>query len=414
MRLSCLQENLTKGLAVVGRAVPTRTTLPITQNVLLATDRSMLKLSATNLELAITTWIGAMVEEEGALTVPARLLTEFVGSLPSERIDMSTEPGQATLQLACARSEARVNGTDSDEFPPIPTVEEGLVAKIDPRAMRAAISQVVFAAATEESRPFLTGVKLEMEGSQFTLAAADGFRLAVHRGELLEPVDETVSVIVPARAFNELNRFLSDQEDPVEMTLTPAKGQVLFRLKDVEMVSQLIQGTFPNYSQLIPQSYQTRTVFGLQELLRAARSASIFAPGRQRHRSATGRSRRRGSTRGGWSGAAGQGRHLRPRRGDGGQPGRSGHLGGGRRVQDRLQRQVPAGRPLGHEPGRGGPGDQLPIQPRRLQADGLGQIRPRGDANVCAMVVIATSFRESDDSLDYNLAAGSLNLHPKR
>ncbi len=277
MRLSCLQENLTKGLAVVGRAVPTRTTLPITQNVLLATDRSMLKLSATNLELAITTWIGAMVEEEGALTVPARLLTEFVGSLPSERIDMSTEPGQATLQLACARSEARVNGTDSDEFPPIPTVEEGLVAKIDPRAMRAAISQVVFAAATEESRPFLTGVKLEMEGSQFTLAAADGFRLAVHRGELLEPVDETVSVIVPARAFNELNRFLSDQEDPVEMTLTPAKGQVLFRLKDVEMVSQLIQGTFPNYSQLIPQSYQTRTVFGLQELLRAARSASIFA-----------------------------------------------------------------------------------------------------------------------------------------
>ena len=277
MRLSCLQENLTKGLAVVGRAVPTRTTLPITQNVLLATDRSMLKLSATNLELAITTWIGAMVEEEGALTVPARLLTEFVGSLPSERIDMSTEPGQATLQLACARSEARVNGTDSDEFPPIPTVEEGLVAKIDPRAMRAAISQVVFAAATEESRPVLTGVKLEMEGSQFTLAAADGFRLAVHRGELLEPVDETVSVIVPARAFNELNRFLSDQEDPVEMTLTPAKGQVLFRLKDVEMVSQLIQGTFPNYSQLIPQSYQTRTVFGLQELLRAARSASIFA-----------------------------------------------------------------------------------------------------------------------------------------
>ena len=277
MRLSCLQENLTKGLAVVGRAVPTRTTLPITQNVLLATDRSMLKLSATNLELAITTWVGAMVEDEGAVTVPARLLTEFVSSLPAERIDMSTEPGQATLQLACARSEARVNGTDPGEFPPIPTVEEGTVAKVDPQSLRTAISQVVFAAATEESRPVLTGVKLEMEGTQFTMVAADGFRLAVHRGELLEPVDETVSVIVPARTFNELNRFLGDQEDPVEMTMTPAKGQVLFRLKDVEVVSQLIQGTFPNYSQLIPQSYQTRTVFGLQELLRAARSASIFA-----------------------------------------------------------------------------------------------------------------------------------------
>ena len=277
MRLSCLQENLTKGLAVVGRAVPTRTTLPITQNVLLATDRSMLKLSATNLELAITTWIGAMVEEEGSLTVPARLLTEFVGSLPAERIDMSIEPGPATLSLTCARSEARVNGTDPGEFPPIPTVEEGLVAKVDPKALRKAISQVVFAAATEESRPVLTGVKLEMEGSQFTIAAADGFRLAVHHGELMEPLEEAISVIVPARTLNELNRFLGDQEDPVEMTMTPAKSQILFRLKGVEMVSQLIQGSFPNYSQLIPQSYETRTVFGLQELLRAARSASIFA-----------------------------------------------------------------------------------------------------------------------------------------
>ena len=277
MRLSCLQENLTKGLAVVGRAVPTRTTLPITQNVLLATDRSMLKLSATNLELAITTWVGAMVEEEGSVTVPARLLTEFVGSLPPERIDVSTEPGRAALQLACARSEARVNGTDSDEFPPIPTVDEGSIAKVDPQSLRSAISQVVFAAATEESRPVLTGVKLEMEGSQFTMAAADGFRLAVHRGELLEPISETVSTIIPARTFNELSRFLGDQEDVVEMTVTPAKGQILFRLTDVEVVSQLIQGTFPNYSQLIPQSYQTRTVFGLQGLLRAARSASVFA-----------------------------------------------------------------------------------------------------------------------------------------
>ncbi len=277
MRLSCLQENLSKGLAVVGRAVPTRTTLPITQNVLLATDRSMLRLSATNLELAITTWVGAMVEEEGSVTVPARLLSEFVGSLPAERIDVSMEPGQATLSLACARSDARVNGVDADEFPPIPTVDEGLVARVDAQALRTAINQVVFAAATEESRPVLTGVKLEMEESQFTMAAADGFRLAVHRGELLEPVGEAVSTIVPARTFNELNRFLGDQEDPVEMTVTQAKGQVLFRLTDVEVVSQLIQGTFPNYSQLIPQSYQTRTVFGLQGLLRAARSASIFA-----------------------------------------------------------------------------------------------------------------------------------------
>ena len=277
MRLSCLQENLSKGLATVGRAVATRTTLPITQNVLLATEGGRLKLSATNLEIAITTWIGAMVEEEGSITVPARLLTEFVASLPSERTDIVMTPKPKTLQLTCARSEARINGTDAEEFPPIPKVEDGLAVKIDAQAFKMAIAQVVFAAATEESRPVLTGVKVELEGDRFTLAAADGFRLAVHRGRLVEPVVEPISIILPARTLNELNRFLGDQDGAVEMTVTPARGQVLFKLENVELVSQLIQGTFPSYSQLIPQSYQTRTIIDLQEFLRASRSASIFA-----------------------------------------------------------------------------------------------------------------------------------------
>jgi len=277
MRVSCLQENLNKGLAIVGRAVATRTTLPITQNVLLSTEGGMLKLSATNLEIAITTWIGAMVEEEGSISVPARLLSEFVASLPPERIDIVMAPEPRIMQLACARAEARINGTDSEEFPPIPTVEDGLVAKIDPQAFKTAINQVAFAAATEESRPVLTGVKIELENTQFTMAAADGFRLAVHRGQLLEPVPEPASIILPARTLNELNRVLGDQDTSLEMTMAPARGQVLFRLNNIEVVSQLIQGTFPNYSQLIPESYQTRTVLDLQGFLRAARGAAIFA-----------------------------------------------------------------------------------------------------------------------------------------
>ena len=277
MKLSCLQENLSKGLAIVGRAVATRTTLPITQNVLLATDQSRLKLSATNLEIAITTWIGAMVDEEGSTTVPARLLTEFVASLPAGRIDMVMSDSPRSLQLACARSSAHINGTDAEEFPPIPAVEEGMVAKIDPQVLKTAISQVGFAAATEESRPVLTGVKLELEGDRFTMAAADGFRLAVHHGQLLEPVENTISIILPARTLTELNRLIGEGDAPVEMTMTPNRGQVLFRQPSIEIVSQLIQGSFPNYSQLIPQSHQTRTVFDLQEFQRAARTASIFA-----------------------------------------------------------------------------------------------------------------------------------------
>ena len=277
MKLSCLQENLSKGLSTVGRAVATRTTLPITQNVFLATDRSMLKLSATNLEIAITTWVGAMVEEEGAITVPARLLTEFVASLPSEQINMGVEPSDKTLGLTCARSEAHIHGTDAEEFPPIPTIEDGVEVKIDPQELKTAINHVAFAAATEESRPVLTGVKLELEGDQLTMAAADGFRLAVHRSHITEAIGEPISIIVPSRTLSELSRFLGEHDGPVGMTMAPTRGQVLFRMENLEMVSQLIQGTFPNYAQLIPQSYQTRTVFDLQVLLRAARSAAIFA-----------------------------------------------------------------------------------------------------------------------------------------
>jgi DNA polymerase-3 subunit beta len=277
MKLSCLQENLSRGLAIVGRAVAARATLPITQNVLLSTDQSMLKLSATNLEIAITTWIGAMIEEEGSITVPARLLTEFVNSLPNDRIDLELPAGSGVLQLVCARAEARIHGADASEFPPIPTVEDGIAARIDPQILRSAISRVTFAAATEESRPVLTGVEVKLNDERFTLAAADGFRLAVQRGALAQQVDSDVSVIIPARTLNELNRLLGDQEEAVEIMMTPARGQVLFRVQGIELVSQLLQGSFPNYDQLIPKSYQTRTVFDLQNLLRATRTAAIFA-----------------------------------------------------------------------------------------------------------------------------------------
>ena len=280
MRLSCLQENLSRGLAVVGRAVATRSTLPITQNVLLSVNQSMLQLSATNLEVAITTWTGAMVEDEGSVTVPARLLTEFVNSLPNERIDLELQPGSGVLQLTCARSQARIHGADAAEFPPIPTVEEGVGAQVDAPALRAAIARVAFAAATEESRPVLTGVEMKFEGDRFSLAAADGFRLAVHQGVLREPVASEIKVIVPARTLNEVNRLLGDQEEPVEITMTPAKGQVLFRIKGgetVEVVSQLLQGSFPNYQQLIPEKHDTRAVLDSPALLRAVRTAAIFA-----------------------------------------------------------------------------------------------------------------------------------------
>lgn len=277
MELSCLQENLSRGLSVVQRAVATRSTLPITQNVLLATDNARLKLSATNLEIAISSWVGAQVEEEGAITIPARLLTEFVGSLPPDRIDITSEDQPLSLKMKCARAEANVNGQDAEDFPPIPSVDDGVICRIAPSALREAIDRVAFAAATEDSRPVLTGVKIEIKGDEFTFAAADGFRLSIFEGKLSEPVVEDLDFILPARALQEVNRLVAGQTETVEFTVNPQRSQAVFKLENVEIVSQLVQGTFPDFRQLIPESYETRVVVSQDSFMRATRTAGIFA-----------------------------------------------------------------------------------------------------------------------------------------
>jgi len=277
MKISCLQENLAKGLAVVGRAVGSRSTLPQASHVLLASDEGRLKLVATNLEIAITCWIGAQVEEEGAVTVPARLLTDFVSSLPNERIDMSLPARAKQLNLNCARNEASVSGMDAADFPPVPPVDDGFRLKLDAKALRTAIEHVEFAAAADDTRPVLTGIHTLLEDSELTLAAADGFRLAVYKLALSEEVPEKVEVIIPARAMRELMRLLAEEEEPLELAFNAARSQVLLRLKSVEMVATLVQGTFPNYSQLIPGSYASRALIDMRQFLQETRIAAIFA-----------------------------------------------------------------------------------------------------------------------------------------
>jgi DNA polymerase-3 subunit beta len=277
MRVSCLQENLAKGLSIVGRAVATRSTLPVLSNILLATDQGRLKLSATNLEIGITCWIGAKVEEDGSTTVPARTFVDLVSALPAEKVDMELNVRTQTLNVKCGRFENNIKGIDATEFPLIPTASDDNAIRIDPEVLRTMISQVVFAAATDESRPILTGVLAKFDNDKVTFAASDGFRLAVRTAPLLEPAPAPLSVIIPARALAELGRVSGDQQDPVTINITPSKSQVLFHLDHVELVSQLIDGNFPDYNQIIPKKKETRTVVGTAELLKACKAANVFA-----------------------------------------------------------------------------------------------------------------------------------------
>jgi len=213
MKLSCLQENLSKGLSVVGRAVATRSTLPVTQNILLSADQSGLKLAATNLEMAITCWIGAKVKQKGEITVPARLLIDFVNSLPNELIEINLPANARILELKSGHFQAHIHGIDAADFPPIPQMNDGTTTTIEADKLREGIAQVAFAAASEESRPVLTGINTELDAEQFNLVAADGFRLAVHKTTLNSPVKEKTTVIIPARTLSRDYRKRKKESD---------------------------------------------------------------------------------------------------------------------------------------------------------------------------------------------------------
>jgi DNA polymerase-3 subunit beta len=277
MRFSCLQENLAKGLATVGRAVATRSTLPVLSNILLATEEGRLKLSATNLEVGINCWIGAKVEEDGATTIPARLLADFVNSLPPERIEVQLITRTQTLSLKCANYEANVKGIDAQEFPIIMTLGDDMTVNLEPQALREMINQVAFAAALDESRPVLTGVLAELSGSRLTMAAADGFRLSVRSSDLAAAAPESVSVIIPARALQEVARVSAEEENPIRMSVASNRSQVFFHMTNIDVVSQLVDGNFPDYKQIIPKSHSTRTVVDSVALLQAIKIASYFA-----------------------------------------------------------------------------------------------------------------------------------------
>jgi DNA polymerase-3 subunit beta len=277
MKVSVLQENLAYGLNIVSRAVSPRSTLPVLGNVLVATDEGRLRLSATNLELGITCWIGAKVDEEGSTTVPARTFTDLVSTLPNDKVEMELNVRTLSLNVRCSTSNTDIKCIDAQEFPPMPSPDMGDSTEINVTDFKEMIHQVVFAASSDEARPVLTGVMVTVQGNEIKLEAADGFRLSMRKAELTSPASRPLKAIIPARALSELARIAGDSDEEVRMAMPAGRGQVIFRMKDVELVSQLIEGNYPDLEQVVPRSHQTRTVLSTSAFLKACRQAEIFA-----------------------------------------------------------------------------------------------------------------------------------------
>lgn len=270
MDLQVTQENLNKALNIVARVAGGRSTLPILSNVLLKISDNRLSISATNLDIAITELIGAKVAAEGSLTVPARLLQDFVASLPKGTLDIKQEDHK--LHITAGNYDSTINGVSAEEFPVMPTIQEGTSWKIPSQDLKQALQQVVFAASGDEARPVLTGVYIHTEEDKLFIAATDSYRLAQ---KTLAGQKEKVDLLVPNSAMQDLLRILSDDAEQVE--IVHDDQQVLFKVGSTELVARLIEGKYPDYQKLIPAQFQTTAEVSKDELMNITKVSSLFA-----------------------------------------------------------------------------------------------------------------------------------------
>ncbi|QQS20195.1 DNA polymerase III subunit beta [Candidatus Saccharibacteria bacterium] len=270
MKLKVTQENLSKALGHVSRVANTRGTLPILANVLIAVEDNRLKLSTTNLDIAISSTIGAQIQTEGTTTVPARLFQELVSGLPNGVIELELD--EQRLKISAEHYKSVINGVSSEEFPVMPAIDKGKTWSVPAPLMKAALQQVLFAASNDESRPVLTGVAVQTLEGVLYLATTDSYRLAEKR---LSTIKEDVNLLIPASALHDVLRIITDQDE--DITVTCDEQQVLFKVGDVELVARLIEGNYPDYRKLIPSTFSTTALIPRAELVNIVKVTSLFA-----------------------------------------------------------------------------------------------------------------------------------------
>ena len=276
MRVSILQDQLARGLGIVSRAVDSRPTLPVLANVLLATEDARMKLAATNLEMSITTYIGAKVDKAGAITLPAKTFAELVNNLSPERVDLTLDTATQTVNVRCGMTNSNIKGIIASEFPPIPeSVEPDII--LPARTFKQMILQTVFASAKEDNRPILTGIYTQFADDVLTMASADGYRLAVRTARMEQKVGKSRDMVIPARTMAEVARIIGDEDKEIGITLPGERDLVLFYYVSTVISSQLLEGKFPDFGAIIPKNYSTAMTVYTTDLLRACKRAEIFA-----------------------------------------------------------------------------------------------------------------------------------------
>jgi DNA polymerase-3 subunit beta len=284
VKLSCTKENLHQGLQIVSRISGKQANLPILENVLVQTDGSGVKLISTNLEMAITCHIRGRVDQEGEYTVPSKLFNDFVNLLPNERVDIDLLDD--SLLVKCQNTRTKIKGMKASDFPLLPSTDEGHKFNFSIHEFRELLQKTLFSASTNEARPELSGIFMSFNREdtgkgKLLLASTDSYRLSEAVGNISSGDEAHIDVIVPQRALSELNRVLAvfkdDVEAPATIQMTISDDQVVFRYGSVELISRKIEGSYPDYRQIIPKQHKTIAELHREEFIQAIRTASLFS-----------------------------------------------------------------------------------------------------------------------------------------
>lgn len=273
MKLIVTKDNLKKGLFVVSRVVGVGNPLQVLNNILIKTDQGRVKLSSTNLEIGVNTWVGGKVEEEGSLTVPARLINDYINNLPTDKVVLQNK--ETTLTVESENYHTNIKGLSADDFPLIPQVSDEPFAVIDGQELKDVFSETIWATAQNETQPEISGVFMAFEEGNIRIAATDRYRLAERTALLKQPVREAKEVIIPFRTISELYKILSTGNG--EVSIYFSETQVLFKFDETELISRLIDAQYPPYQAIIPKEFTTEVVTGREELMHAIKATSLFA-----------------------------------------------------------------------------------------------------------------------------------------
>lgn len=275
MKIFCSQKDLDNALNIVNKAISPNNTLPVLNNILLKAEGKKLHFSATNLEIAISCSIEADVRAEGSLTVPAKLITSYVSFLSDEKVELKIE-GSNDLSVNASSSDTKIKGISADEFPLIPKVDKDQEFKVKINDFYKGVTETVFSASLNTSRPVLSGVYVKVEKDSLLMVATDSYRLSEKRIPCAKSGGEDFDCIVPAKTMMELSKIVNKSTDK-EMEIIASKNQALFKIGNIELVTRLIDGKYPDYKKIIPESFKTKFEVTVEDLSIVLKRVSLFA-----------------------------------------------------------------------------------------------------------------------------------------